>query len=80
MKTQIKKFLWFDITPRKELYKEIDDCEKSNKTLSDTIVLLKNQTNEKNIKINNLERTICKLENEIQMLKDYYDDDINDSY
>lgn len=80
MKTQIKKFLWFDITPRKELYKKIDDCEKSNKTLSDTIVLLKNQTNEKNIKIKNLERTICKLENEIQTLKDYYDDDINDSY
>ena len=54
MKTQIKKFLWFDITPRKELYKEIDDCEKSIKTLSDTVVLLKNQMNEKNIQINTL--------------------------
>jgi chromosome segregation ATPase len=54
MKTQIKKFLWFDITPRKELYKEIDDCEKSIKTLSDTVALLKKQMNEKNIKINTL--------------------------
>ena len=26
MKTQIKKFLWFDITPRKHLYDELDEC------------------------------------------------------
>lgn len=26
MKTKIKKILWFDITPRKSLYKELDEC------------------------------------------------------
>ena len=75
MKTQIKKFLWFDITPRKELYKEIDDCEKSIKTLSDTVALLTSQMNEKNIQINTLTAELknsedkrIDMQNEIQQL------------
>lgn len=65
MKTQIKKFLWFDITPRKELYKEIADCENSIKTLSDTVVLLKNQMNDKNNQIKTLTDNLKKSENSL---------------
>jgi uncharacterized coiled-coil DUF342 family protein len=37
IKTVIRKFLWFDITPRKELYNELNECYEKITSLNKTI-------------------------------------------
>jgi chromosome segregation ATPase len=77
MKTQIKKFLWFDITPRKELYNEIDECYaeiakivKKLSALQESLAILREEGQSKNNQINSLENQLCDAEKQIMQLKD----------
>lgn len=77
MKTKIKKFLWFDITPRKELYNEIDSCYIEIHKISDklsaiqeSVNILKEEGQRKNIQINSLEKQLRDAEIQITQLKD----------
>ena len=75
MKTQIKKFLWFDITPRKHLYDELNDCYRtiSNNCKSEikhleTIDTLISTINSKDKQIISMNDKIEELNNTIKVL------------
>lgn len=77
MKTQIKKFLWFDITPRKHLYDELDECyrtisnnRKSELKHLETIDELINTINSKDKQIASMNDKINELNNTIKVLSD----------
>lgn len=66
-KTIIKKFLWFDITPRKHLYNELNECYKKIEELNSVIVSLK----EDNL---SFQRQIWDHEEHIHQLQERLDD------
>lgn len=77
MKTQIKKFLWFDITPRECLYNELNECYRiiSNNRKSEikhleTIDELINTINSKDKQIASMNDKIAELNNTIKALSD----------
>ena len=81
MKTKIRKFLWFDITPRKELYAEIGSCyetiKQQNKELYDTENQLNETRSEREQLLNDkldLERQIWDHEEHIHQLQERIDD------
>lgn len=77
MKTQIKKFLWFDITPRECLYNELNECYRtiSNNRKSEIKHLeiideLINTINSKDKQIASINDKITELNNTIKALSD----------
>lgn len=66
-KTIIKKFLWFDITPRKHLYNELNECYEQIEELNSVIVSLK----EDNL---SFQRQIWDYEEHIHQLQERLDD------
>lgn len=81
MKTKKRMFLWFDITPRKELYAEIDSCYETMKQQSKVLYDTENQLNETrsereqllNEKLD-LERQTWDYEEQIHQLQERIDD------
>jgi chromosome segregation ATPase len=71
-KTIIRKFLWFDITPRKELYAELNECyEKVNKYFKDAYELEK--------KVESLKEELEKYSISNSELKDEVNELLNDN-
>ena len=88
IKTKIRKFLWFDITPRRELYAELKDCYGTINCQSETINDYDNELDMQSEKISalraannelttealNLQRTIWEYEEQIHQLQETLDD------
>lgn len=79
MLTKIKKFLWFDITPRKSLYAEIEFLEKKVRNLENRVWQLEDECQQ--VQYDNMElseqmeqfQDCCNNKSEIiEILKDKY--------
>ena len=67
-KTPIRKFLWFDITPRKDLYAELNECyTRINSLFKETYKLKQDIESSKN-ETAELKEYIGRLEREIDLL------------
>ena len=76
MLTKIRKFLWFDITPRRELYAELNQCYEKIKKQNKELFEVENQLYDVRIDRDkflneklDLEREVWELQDKIRYLK-----------
>lgn len=71
IKTKIRKFLWFDITPRTELYDELNSVYQTSNKQASRIIELENTLEARDKRITELAEKITKMREQVtELLKE----------